>query len=465
MRATCLDNTQQRTACLTLQIVLQSLKHQMVGNAPLTQPTLQREVFVRHNVRETHSCQISTHIREVRVAPVIIFQSISMPIQRACNRRKMIDLPRIFHQTGCRLSRIATQYRHNATVGTEAVGIEMLKENAFFGPSVHVWHSTGLHQLTREALQYHDINIGPLHGEQSFCAVAPRVEQRPADALRLTLVHKPILRSEVLLLRQALHQAEHRVHGRMIQPHVLTEIGLAHIHHRHAHTTSDGQKQRPRQHKLQHRPSYPSTTVWGKTVKPVFHLLHQQENARRQEQRHCTAHYHRPHAHTRHGISRRREKVEQRRNIKRKAPIAIKHEVETGRHGKQQCGQRVIATANPSRDTPTTPRFSQYQQPRHHAEIACHRKVERQSVKHHLPYVAHPCRRHQRMMPKHETRFLQGKEHHPCRIDREKLQCIGFHQLIGMPIPFVNDAKVRKKGGHHLSSRPTFRHINVYRQQ
>ena len=124
----------------------------------------------------------------------------------------------------------------------------------------------------------------------------------------------------------------------MIQPQIVTEIGLPHIHRGDGQSATDGyEEQSSEQQQKQRNPQR------------VIRQLHTARHRRTQqasmekginqqgiEQHGQHPSYHHPHTDAGHGILRRREKVKERSGIQRESPKGIQPDVDRQYKGKQQ---------------------------------------------------------------------------------------------------------------------------------
>ena len=140
VRTARLNHVQLGWQCLRpsslLRIVQRTLKHQMVGHSPLAEPRRKWKIAIGHNVGEAHAREIGAHVSEVGIATIIIMQGVALLLQHLADGRQLVGLGRIAHETCRGLGRIATQNGENATIGAEAVCIEIIEEEPFLAQRI-----------------------------------------------------------------------------------------------------------------------------------------------------------------------------------------------------------------------------------------------------------------------------------------------------------------------------------------
>ena len=164
----------------------------------------------------------------------------------------------------------------------------------------------GLHHLAGETLQNHNIDIGTPRAEQSVAIRTPCANHRAKNVARLLLGHKPILSCEINLLRIAFQQTENGIDGRMIEPHVGTEISLAGIHHRDGEPATHGKNEQAdtdQQHNAVAQTPLQRIPQMARTTNKAHH---QPPHKNRQHQRRANAQRHKPATHTGQSVGGRR---------------------------------------------------------------------------------------------------------------------------------------------------------------
>ena len=149
------------------------------------------------------------------------------------------------------------------------------------------------------------------------------------------------------MMSQRLHQAEHWVHCRMVQLGFLTEIGLACIHRRHGDATTNEQKQHKCRNDCCSRCPPASSLSLRRAVcraatmdmSKRFHvesptctqIKHPSQDGQHDQSTHNSRA-----ASTCKGIFGRREEIEERRRVERKAPIIIENRIQNERQSHEK---------------------------------------------------------------------------------------------------------------------------------
>ena len=87
-----------------------------------------------------------------------------------------------------------------------------------------------LHQFRGEALENEQIDVWTFIREQLFRHSFSALSHFAEEFRCFLIIKETILQSKVALVEQRFHQAEHRVHGSMIQFLLLAEVGFTRIH-------------------------------------------------------------------------------------------------------------------------------------------------------------------------------------------------------------------------------------------
>ena len=119
------------------------MEQDVIVYSPFTETFGDGKIILGNDLFNPGRYQIRTHVGEIGIASVVILQVVSCFLQTGRNGRKALCFTGIFHDTRSRLGGVSANDGYQAPVGAEAVGIEMGKQDTFFGKFVHIDRYTG----------------------------------------------------------------------------------------------------------------------------------------------------------------------------------------------------------------------------------------------------------------------------------------------------------------------------------
>ena len=174
---------------------------------------------------------------------------ISLLTQFCCYGRQCATLIRYLHHRQCWKTLIAAEGAYRTTVGAVTIGITVSKPNAFLAQAVDI--STGsfysterLYQCSTEAFHQNDKDIGSLGAKQLYRTfIARRIKSLKQ---RCTFFFAKVIELVAVILGLAgrSHQTESRIHSRVIEEFIITEVYLPYVGCRLRNASSDNYKQR-----------------------------------------------------------------------------------------------------------------------------------------------------------------------------------------------------------------------------